>query len=92
MQDKTAKKIGRLAMRHEGPNWNAYYALPDTMEDAIFLGGVVMRLVNTPERRDRFIACMREFVSDLIEEEIGTRPIWPEGPHPAPESERAGHG
>ncbi len=28
-------KIGRLAMRHEGNFWNAYYAMPDTMDGAI---------------------------------------------------------
>ena len=31
-------EIGRLAMRHEGNFWNAYFALPDTMEGAIPLG------------------------------------------------------
>ena len=25
------QQIGRLAMRKEGGNWNAYYALPDSM-------------------------------------------------------------
>ncbi len=30
-------QVGRIAFRQEGNLWNAYYALPDTMEDAIHL-------------------------------------------------------
>lgn len=91
MSAKT-KQIGRLAMRHEGTFWNAYYAMPGTMDGAIPLGSVAMRFVATQERRDAFIGFMREAVSDLIEETTGVRPTWPEGAKPAPESERAGHG
>lgn len=40
MKRQPAVKIGRLAMRHEGSNWSAYYAEPGTMEGAIFLGSV----------------------------------------------------
>ncbi len=87
-----AVKIGRLAMRHEGKFWNAYYALPGSMDDAILLGSVAMRFVETLERRLAFMGFMREAVSDLIFEQTGVRPTWPEGAHPAPEHERAGHG
>lgn len=85
-------KVGRLAMRHEGKFWNAYYALPGSMEDAILLGSVAMRFVETLERRVAFMNFMRDAVSDLIFEQTGVRPTWPEGAHPAPEHERAGHG
>lgn len=86
-------KMGRLALRHEGANWNAYYAMPGTMEDAIFLGSIAMRfVVGNTARRDAFMAFMREAVADLIEELTGQRPSWPEGEQPAPEHERAGHG
>lgn len=86
-------KIGRLALRHEGNSWNAYYAMPDTMEGAIWLGSIAMRFVDdNPERKAAFIGLMREGVSDLIEEKVGVRPTWPEGLQAAPEHERAGNG
>jgi hypothetical protein len=86
-------KIGRLAMRHEGNFWNAYYALPDTMDGAIPLGSVAMAVVEGhPDRKSAFMGIMREAVSDIIEERCGERPIWPDGPLPAPEHERSGHG
>lgn len=86
-------QIGRLAMRHEGTFWNAYYAMPDNMDDAILLGSIAMRfVVDRQDRKDEFIGMMREAVSDLIEESTGARPEWPDGPQPAPERERSGHG
>ena len=89
---KTAQKVGRLAMRHEGANWNAYYAMPGTMEGAIPLGSIAMRfVVDHPERKAAFMELMKEAVSDLLEELTGNRPTWPEGAHAAPEHERAGH-
>lgn len=90
MNDKTLK-IGRLAMRHEGKYWNAYYAPPDSMVGAIRIGGVIIALMRTEERRKQFLDCMREIVGDMIEEVSGHRPTWPEGVQPAPESERAGN-
>ena len=84
-------QIGRLAMRHEGDSWNAYYALPDTMEGALFLGGVRMAIVASKERKDAFLAFMREAVGDIIQEKTGVRPIWPKPPEAAPEHERSGH-
>jgi hypothetical protein len=86
-------KIGRLAMRHEGTFWNAYYALPDTMDDALPLGSIAVRFIaGNEERKTAFMSLMREAVSDLIEEQTGQRPTWPEGVQPAPHHERAGHG
>jgi hypothetical protein len=83
-------KIGRLALRHEGENWNAYYALPDTMESPIFLGSIRMgAVVNNPARKQAFMDMMRDIVSDIIEEQTGTRPTWG-GPQSAPEHERSG--
>lgn len=40
-------QIGRLALRVEGDNWNAYYAQTGTMDGAIFLGSIRMGLVAT---------------------------------------------
>lgn len=85
------QKVGRLAMRQEGDSWNAYYAMPDTMQGAIFLGSIKLRFVQTEARKAAFIGFMRECVSDLMEETLGVRPTWPDGPQPAPEHERSGH-
>ncbi len=84
------KQIGRLAMRVEGTLWCAYYAMPNTMDGAVFLGSIAMAFVEQPDRKEAFMALMREAVSDLIEERTGTRPTWPRGPEPAPEHERSG--
>ena len=84
------RQIGRLAMRHEGANWNAYYALPSSMEERIFLGSISMgAIANNPERKQAFMQMMREIVSDIIEAKTGVRPTWGE-PTIAPEHERAG--
>jgi hypothetical protein len=87
----TKATIGRLAMRHEGKFWNAYYALPNTMDGAILLGSIAMRFVANPDRKERFMAMMKEAVSDIIAERTGATPTWPDGPQPAPQHERAGH-
>lgn len=84
------QQIGRLALRQEGGNWNAYYALTDTMNDAVYLGSIRMAAVTGhPERKQLFMEMMRDIVSDIIEKETGTRPTWG-GPKSAPEHERAG--
>jgi hypothetical protein len=85
-------KIGRLALRHEGNNWNAYYAMPGTMVGAIFLGSITMAAIHSNEERKlAFMQMMRDIVADVIEMETGQRPTWPDGVQPAPEHERAGH-
>jgi hypothetical protein len=84
-----SKKMGRLAMREEGIWWNAYYALPSSMDGAIHLGALHMKFVENQERKKAFVDLMRECVADIIEAECGIRPIWG-GLEPAPENERAG--
>jgi hypothetical protein len=81
--------FGRLALRVEGDLWVAYYALPDTMRDAIFLGSIQLRFVQDQARKQIFMDLMREAVADLIEANIGERPSWQQ-PHVAPEHERGG--
>ncbi len=83
-------EVGRLAMRVEGDNWNAYYAAQGTMDAAIPLGSIRMAAIaNNPERKQAFMDMMRDTVCDLIEEATGVRPEWTE-PRRAPEHERAG--
>lgn len=88
---KRGPKIGRLALRVEGNNWNAYYARDHTMEHAIFLGSLWMGLATNLTRKQQFLDLMRECVADLIEDVAGVRPVWG-GPEAAPEHERSGHG
>lgn len=75
-------------MRRDGKFWNAYYALPGTMNGALLLGSVALQFVQTQDRRNAFMALMREGVADIIEQRTGVRPLWPNAPQPAPESER----
>ena len=81
------KQIGRLAFRVEGDNWSAYYAMPDTMEDALHLASIRMNAVKVLARRAAFMSLMQDIVADLIEEATGARPTWNE-PQTAPEHER----
>lgn len=89
MTDDKPVKVGRLALRHEGKFWNAYYALPDSMDQAILLGSIAIAAVERQDRKQAFMDLMREVVGDLLEEKAGQRPTWPEGAQPAPEAERS---
>jgi len=85
-------RVGRLALRHEGDSWNAYYAAPDTMEGALPLASIRMALVaGHPARKQAFMMLMRDCVGDLIRGAAGVDATWG-GPQTAPEHERAGHG
>lgn len=83
------QQIGRLAFRVEGDNWNAYYALPNTMDDALYLGTLRMGVASHPDRKAAFMDLMRDAVADIIEEKTGHRPEWNK-PRSAPEHEKAG--
>ena len=85
-------KVGRLAFRHEGSMWNAYWAKPLTMEGAHLLGSIRMSFVEeNPELRASFIELMRECMSHVMVEVAGINPEWKEE-QPAPEHEKSGHG
>ena len=83
------QQMGRLAMRQEGDWWVAYYALPDSMKDAVELGRIRMGIVADFSAKQIFMALMRDAVSAFIRESVGVEPDWPE-PSPAPEHERSG--
>jgi len=80
--------IGRLAMRVEGDNWTAYWAKPGTMEGALWLGSIRLALVQSTERREAFIALMRDALEVLFAEKFGPVDSWETTP--APETERSG--
>jgi len=78
-------------MRQEGKNWNAYYALAGTMDNAIFLSSINLGIVTAyPERKLAFMGLMRDVVADIVEHACGVRPIW-DNPQDAPEHECAGN-
>lgn len=81
-----SKQVGRLAMRVEGDNWVAYYAMPDTMDGAIWLGSVKMGIVRDPDRKRAFMDLMKSAVGDFL----GGVEVWTETR--APEAERSGRG
>lgn len=79
----------RLAFRVEGDWWVAYYAVPHSMEGAVELGRIAMRIVEKTNRKEAFMAIMRDAISDFMLEVLGQRPddfIT----QAAPEHERAG--
>ena len=84
------KQVGRLAMRVEGDNWVAYYALPDTMDGALWLGSIKMSIAQEPRRKEAFMDLMRDAVAAFLHEGTGAEVAWPDGPKPAPEHERSG--
>lgn len=84
-------KVGRLALRHEGAMWNAYYALEGTMKGAVHLGSIAINtVVDNPDRKRAFMDLMQGIVADFLQEKTGERPTWNE-PQAAPEIERSGH-
>lgn len=85
------QEIGRLALRAEGDNWNAYYADQDTMKGALYLGSIRISIIqNSGERKEEFMSLMKEVVADIIEEVTGIRPLY-RNPKTAPEHERSGN-
>jgi len=84
--------LGRIALRREGKNWNAYYARPDTMDGAIWLASIRMDLVEgDPRVKAGFMDLVRTVVDGIVRELLWTDEIGWET-RPAPEHEKAGHG
>lgn len=82
------KEMGRLALREEGNYWVAYYAMPDTMDEAIELARIHMGLViSNPERKELFMLMLSDCLNELVEDATGIKPAH-NGFKPAPESER----
>ena len=90
-KDSKKTQVGRLAMRVEGEFWNAYYALPNTMEGALLLGSIRMAFVEDFSAKQIFMALMRDAVSAIIKAQTGIDAAWPDPDGiPAPQHERAG--
>lgn len=79
----------RMAMRHEGEFWNAYFAKEGTMDGALLMGSIRMTLVADQASRKEWQACMTQMFSRLVESKFGAVPTMLL--EPAPEHERSGH-
>ena len=88
MNDRTAnQQLGRIAYRHEGDWWVAYYALPNTMEGALELARIKMAFVATDrQRKDAFMKLIQDGIATIVPEFSVVEQ------RAAPESERSGHG
>jgi hypothetical protein len=87
----TYKIGGRIAFRHEGKFYSAYWALPDTMEGALLLGQIAMRFVESKAQRRIFMELIKSGIADFFEGE-GAELVDFTDEVTAPEHERAGHG
>jgi hypothetical protein len=93
VSSKWEKIAGRLAFRAEGNNWNAYYALPDTMEGALLLGSININLVTRHmEVQEAFKEAMKTALGAVLSGIAGGEDIGWMDERYAPEHERAGHG
>lgn len=83
-------QVGRVAFRVEGANWNAYWALPDSMKGAVFIASTRFAPVEgNVELKAGFMAYVRSVVDAIFLAEWGKKPDWPEpAGRPAPEHER----
>lgn len=76
---------GRLMFRVIGDRWEAYFGTSDTNE-TIFLGSIAMAVIEArKDRKEEFMAFIKEVLGDLVEEVLGCRPDWPHAPVPAGE-------
>jgi hypothetical protein len=77
-------------MRAQGENLNAYHAMSNTMEGAVWLGSIrVAAAVDNPERQQAFVDTMRDIVSDILKVGGDVRLAWPNPPYPARGHKRA---
>lgn len=87
MSDKP-QQVGRLALRVEGDWWVAYYALPDTMKDAMELARIRMAIVQDEARKQAFMDLLRDVIGQFLVATVGIMPDFIV--QSAPEHERAG--
>jgi hypothetical protein len=79
---------GRIAIRHEGHMVNAYWAKPDTMEGALWLGSIPAAFASNEELFERFKGLMIDGAGSIIEDITGGEiENWAE--KTAPEHERS---
>jgi len=88
MPDKV--NVGRIAFRHEGEFWNAYWA-PQmySMEGAVLLATIRMNLVDgSSVMRDQFMMLAKAAFSVVVKDITNQHIVAWKDPIPAPENER----
>lgn len=65
-----SKQAGRLAFRHEGDFWNCYYALPDTMEGAIFLSSTRLGNTHSEKLKKLFMDYNRSIINAIMGDRV----------------------
>jgi hypothetical protein len=65
-------------MRVQGENLNAYHAMSNTKEGAVWLGSV--RVAATSPIQQAFVDTMRDIVPDTLKEGVRVRLAWPNPP------------
>jgi hypothetical protein len=89
MKKQTTHKAIRLALRSEGEFWTASVATMDSMEGAVEIGRIRLKLAQDETLREKFKNLMTEaFKASLAE--IGLTPTSM-SEHPAPDHERGGN-
>jgi hypothetical protein len=92
MSEQKLQKVGRIAFREEGNLWNAYWALPNTMEDAILIASVKMGVVRSnADLKQAFMEFVRLAASRLLGEQFGDGVAEWQDPVLAPVSEKSGN-
>jgi hypothetical protein len=93
MRKNSMNEVGRLAFRHEGEFWNAYWSpSQSSMDGAIHLGSLRMNIARVPALKEAFMSLMRGAFEEGVKDSIGAEVVTTWGkPHPAPESERGGN-
>ena len=82
----------RLALRQEDQFWNAYMAKIGTMEGALLIGSIHMRIVeNSPTVKREFMDCMKSAFTRAIKDVLGISIDHWNDPRSAPETERSGN-
>ena len=85
------KKIGRLALRVEGPRWVAYFAATAGIDDAVEIGSILMSVVGRSSQcKEKFEELMQLAMVDVIYKASGMEAEWGDATV-APECERAGN-
>jgi hypothetical protein len=91
-REQDIKQVGRVAIRVEGEQIVARYAMPDTMDGAVWLASVSLHAANQDALVfAKFREMAKLIVDTILEEATGKKPAWSD-PVGAPEHERAGRG
>ena len=76
-QVEELRRIGRLAFRHEDKWYNCYYALPNSMEKALFIGCIPFTAVKDNRLlQEQFMALMRDTLNAIMTKQLGKPVIW----------------